>query len=184
MHKAHTDLNDRAIDVGEAYETLSDAQKREMYDSGVDLQDDDMFGGGGGMGGMGGMGGGGRTYSYATNNFHQFGNPESIFEKFARMEGGIDFDILGGLGSGSPLGGSRPSSFPGTRFGGAPREPNGRSKTPESTVSERRVGLTLEEYVDLLYSFGGLHFAKFADTAFVQAFPRHRKEIPCKEEDL
>jgi len=58
LHKAHTDLNDRAIDVGEAYETLSDAQKREMYDSGVDLQDDDMFGGGGGMGGMGGMGGG------------------------------------------------------------------------------------------------------------------------------
>jgi DnaJ family protein B protein 4 len=64
------------------------------------------------------------------------------------MEGGFEdlgFDILGGLGTGSPLGGGRPSSFPGTRFGGGPREPNGRSKTPESTVSERRVSLTLEE---------------------------------------
>ena len=112
----------------------------------------------GGMGGMGGGGGGGgRSYSYSTNNFHQFGNPESIFEKFARMEG-FDFDILSGLGSGSPLGDGRPSSFPGARFGGAPREPNGRSKTPESTVSERRVGLTLEEYVNLFYSFSSLPF--------------------------
>ncbi|KAJ5774413.1 hypothetical protein N7457_009309 [Penicillium paradoxum] len=53
-------------EIGEAYETLIDSQKRAAYDNGDDLMDPaDMFGGGGGFGGggfggfgMGGMGGG------------------------------------------------------------------------------------------------------------------------------
>nr|POE88338.1 clustered mitochondria protein like [Quercus suber] len=58
------EAENRFKDIQEAHETLVDAQKRERYDSGVDLMEPGDFGGGmggggfGGMGGMGGMGGG------------------------------------------------------------------------------------------------------------------------------
>ena len=82
-------------EIGEAYETLSDSQKRARYDSGEDLIDpSEMFGGAGGMGGFGGgvqidpemlfnmlgggmgcMGGGrgGRTFTFSTGGGSPFG---------------------------------------------------------------------------------------------------------------
>ncbi|CAH0521056.1 unnamed protein product [Peronospora belbahrii] len=79
-------------DVGEAYAVLSDAQKRQRYDSGVDLEDLDSDFGGGGMGG-GGMGG---------------VDPSQIFQMFFGSGGGGMGGMGGGMGGmGGGMGGQR-----------------------------------------------------------------------------
>lgn len=97
------DAENRFKDIQEAHETLIDPQKRERYDSGVDLMEPGEGFGGGFPGGMGGFGGGGGVQI----------DPEMLFNMMGGGRGGGGgFSQFGG-GGGFP-GGSR--GFPGGGF--------------------------------------------------------------------
>ena len=168
-NKDNPNASEKFKEVSQAYEILSDPEKRKIYDDyGLDFllkgggqAPPEGAGGPGGMPfgaggmpggfGMGGMpGGGGHTFHFSTSGGpgggaggFNFSDPSDIFSSFFKQGGagmGDDDDVFAQFG-----GGGGRSSFGGSRrggpsFGGARQPP-----PPEPAIVERPLPVTLEQ---------------------------------------